>query len=60
MTNLKWVLVSAPDKKGKSQINIATRSGGEVSLHISGGLAADIAIGLVCEMHQDEDGVTIH
>jgi hypothetical protein len=57
MTNIKWVLVTAPNQFGTAQVNIATVDGNQVAFNVSGPLAADIAIGLIEEMHeQDEPG----
>jgi hypothetical protein len=62
MTNLKWVLVTAPDDKGNAQLNIAAVDGGQVAMTITGSTAAEIAMLLIEEMHfeETEQGETIH
>jgi hypothetical protein len=62
VTNLKWVLVTAPDDKGNARLNIAAVDGGQVALNITGLTAAEIAMMLIEEMHFEEtqQGETVH
>lgn len=61
--NLKWVLITSPDKDGMAQVNIAAQDdGGQVAIRLTGYTAAMIAHMLIAEMHDDdeEEGETIH
>ena len=61
MTNLKWVLVTAPNSQGNAQLNIATVDGRQVAFNVTGSTAADIAMLLIEEMHaEEEQGGMVH
>jgi hypothetical protein len=53
--NLHWILITAPDKDGNAQLNIAATNGSQVAIELSGSTAAEIADLLLFEMHGEYD-----
>ena len=53
--NLHWILITAPDENGNAQLSIASTNGSQVSLHLTGSTAAEIADLLLFEMHGEDE-----